>query len=86
MWLGRFVWLVVGVVAAVVALFDLCICPMWPFRFVVGITLVISTIKCPLVVVAVFVAALLSGDILTGGILVSILAIIWALRQLDMYV
>jgi len=79
-------WLVVGVVASVVALFDFCICPMWLFRFVAGIVLVLSMLKCTCIIVAVFVVSILSGDILTGGVLVSVLAIAWALRVLSTYV
>jgi len=82
MWLGRsdLLWLLVGVVAAVVAFFDLWLGPMWYFRVVAGIMLVISMLRCPLVVVAVFVLSLVSGDVLTGGVLVSVLAVIWVLR------
>jgi len=75
-------WLVLGVLASVVALFDLCICPMWYFRVVAGIILAISMVRCPCVIVAVFVVSILSGDILTGGILISVLSILWVLRWL----
>jgi len=50
---------------------------------VVGIALVISMFECSCVVVAVFAVSILSGDILTGGVLVSVMAIVWALRVLD---
>jgi len=75
-------WLVLGVLASVVALFDLCICPMWYFRVVASIILTISMVKCPYVIVAIFIVSLLSGDILTGGILISVLSIVWVLRWL----
>jgi len=75
-------WLVLGVLASVVALFDLWLGPMWYFRVVAGIILAISMVRCPCVVVAVFGAAVLSGDILTGGILISVLSILWVLRWL----
>jgi len=76
-------WFIVGVVAGVVALFDFCICPMWPFRLVAGIILVISMLKCQCVIVVVFVLSILSGDILTGGILISTLSLLWVLRWLS---
>jgi len=88
MWLGRsdLLWFLVGVVAAVVAFFDLWLGPMWPFRLVAGVVLVLSTLRCPLVVVVVFVLSLVSGDVLTGGVLTSILSIVWGLwwlRRID---
>ena len=85
MCLGRsdLLWLVVGVVAAVVAFFDLWLGPMWYFRVAAGVALVVSMVGCPLVVVSVFVLSLVSGDFLTGGVLVSVLALVWALRVLS---
>jgi len=85
MWLDRsdLLWLFVGVIATIVAFFDFCMCPMWYFRVVAGIMLVISTLKCPLTIVVVFVVSLISGDLLTGGVLTSILSIIWWLRRID---
>jgi len=80
---SELVWLVLSVVASVVALFDFCICPMWPFRLVAGIMLVISMVRCPFVVVAVFVVSILSGDILTGGVLVSVLALVWTVLSMS---
>jgi len=85
MCLGRsdLLWFLVGVVAAVVAFFDLWLGPMWYFRVVAGVVLVISMVRCSLVVVAVFVLSLVSGDFLTGGVLVSVLSLVWALRVLS---
>jgi len=80
--IAEVVWFLLGFVASVVALFDLCICPMWYFRVVAGIILAISMVRCPCVIVAVFGVAVLSGDFLTGGILISVLSILWVLRWL----
>jgi len=78
--MAELLWLIVGVVAGVVALFDVWSGPMWYFRLAAGVALVISMLECPYVIVAVFVVSILSGDILTGGILISVLSILWALR------